>query len=298
MSEENLPAKEIAKVTNNFINKVSKAIGAVYEPFHLTRMAKAEAKAKTIRVQGDVEVTDIQLRAERRWLHEEMRNQENIEEITRKAIPDLRPDARPEAIDDDWMTAFFDYAKKVSDDQMQSLWAKILAGQANAPGSFKKRVLQSVALLEKEDAELFTSLCRFCVNIEGLTPIIFSLGDETPYSKEKLDFEAFSHLDTVGLVQFNSFTGFVRQGLPRQFIIGYGEQRYSVQLPDNKKDMPIGLVLLTDVGRQLAPLSNPKVVPGFDDYFTVEWKREGIAVIAEHGLTSHVIAPEREGGAS
>jgi hypothetical protein len=36
-----------------------------------------------------------------------------------------------------------------------------LAGEANRPGSFSKRTLSTVSDLDKRDAEVFTTLCRF-----------------------------------------------------------------------------------------------------------------------------------------
>ena len=195
MSDENLPAKEIARVANNFLNKVSKSVGVLYEPIHVTRMAKAEARAKVIRAKGEVEATDVHLRAEQRRMHEEVRYQENIEAVARKAIPDLRPDAKPEGMTDDWMTAFFDHAKKISDEQVQSLWAKILAGEANAPGSFTKRVLQAVSLLEKHEAEWFITVCRFTIHLTRPTALILDHNEGTPYADAGLSFNRLTQLD-------------------------------------------------------------------------------------------------------
>ena len=104
---------------------------------------------------------------------------------------------------------------------MQTLWAKILAGQANAPGAFRKGVLQTVSLLEKEDANLFVKLCQFEFDIDGFTPVIFDAQGEI-YNRHGITFDTISHLDDIGLITFNSMAAFSRIGMPDTFQINYG----------------------------------------------------------------------------
>ena len=44
---------------------------------------------------------------------------------------------------------------------MQILWARVLAGEANAPGTYSKRTVNLLSDFDKSDAELFTKLCGF-----------------------------------------------------------------------------------------------------------------------------------------
>lgn len=278
-SDDQLPStgELAAKAANNLINKLAKGGWLAYEPTHVKRMAKAQAKALTILAKAETEVTDIQRRAAQRWLREEERHQENIEAVVKGALPDLSEKAAPETLDDEWLSGFFDYAKKVSDAEMRTLWSRVLAGEANTPGSFKKRVLQAVSLLEREDADLFVSLCRFGLRIVRFTPVVFD-SDHQVYRQFKINFNTLTHLDAVGLVSFNNVSGFVRKGLPDQFTISYGHQAYKVGLPENKT-LPIGTVRLTDVGSQLATLCNPEVVPEFEQYFLEEWQAKGCNIV-------------------
>ena len=267
--------KEIAKVTD-LINKVSKALGATYEPTHAKRI-EVDPAARIIAAKAEIDLTDLQRRAVARWLHLEERYQDNLEAIAAAAIPYLRADSKPEAIDDDWLANFFDHAKKVSDKDMQTLWAKILAGQINGPGAFRKSVLQTVSLLEKEDANLFVKLCQFEFDIDGFTPVIFDTQGEI-YNKRGITFDAMSHLDDIGLITFNSLASFSRIGMPEKFAITYGSDKYSVVMPEGVKDFAFGHVMLTSAGRQLAPLSNTPAIPDFPDYAIACWKARGISV--------------------
>lgn len=140
-------------------------------------------------------------------VHEEGQKQENIENITAKAVPKLEPDAKPENIEKDWLTNFFDRSRLTSDEEMQSLWANILAGEANAPRSFAKRTVELVGTLDKRDAELFTNFCTFCWMVDDLMPMVFDYTDKV-YNNKMTNFIGLSHLDSIGLIRFDSLAGF------------------------------------------------------------------------------------------
>ena len=96
-----------------------------------------------------------------RMLAEEAKKQDNIESITEKAIPQLTSSSTPQDMDNDWIMNFFDKCRVVSDDDMQLLWARILSNEANSPGTYSKRTVNSLGSLDKSDAQLFIKLCGF-----------------------------------------------------------------------------------------------------------------------------------------
>lgn len=120
----------------------------------------------------------MQQRALGRFLAEEARKQANIEEITQKALPDLKEGSRPQDVEDDWIKNFFDKCRLISDDEMQSLWAKILAGEANAPGKYTKRTVNFLSSIDKSDAMLFTELCGFGWFLGNVIPLIYQIQDD------------------------------------------------------------------------------------------------------------------------
>ena len=61
--------------------------------------------------------------------------------------------------DFDWFVRFFEAAGNVSDDTMQNLWAKILAGEIAQPSTFSLKTIDVVRNLIKKDAELFIKIC-------------------------------------------------------------------------------------------------------------------------------------------
>lgn len=211
---------ELSKPANTLIEKVSSAIGGIFEPWQIKRVAKAEAEAGLIKAKSEIEITDLHRRAMHRFVEEEANRQENMEEITRKSIPHLAEESNPEKMEDDWVTNFFDKSRIVSDEEMQGIWAQVLAGEANAPGSFSKRTVNLLGDLDKRDAELFNTLCRFGWMFGNFTPLVFDT-QEKIYDDLGINFGSLSHLDSLGLIQFNGVSGFNRQRLPKNFVVFY-----------------------------------------------------------------------------
>ena len=203
-------AKALATPANTLIEKISNAIGAVFEPHQIVRLAKAESKAAIIKANTQIELTDIQRRAMHRMLEEETRKQINIENVTKNALPYVQENAEPDKISNDWVINFFEKSQNTTDEEMQNLWSKLLAGEANTPGKFSKRTVNLLADLDKKDAELFTSLCSFTWNLGGISaPMIFYPEIENIMYKEKgLNFSNLTHLETLGLVSFNNLAEF------------------------------------------------------------------------------------------
>lgn len=264
---------KLSKPADTLIKKVSGAIGGVFEPWQIKRVAKAEAEASLIKAKSEIEITDLHHRAMHRFVEEEANRQENMEQITKKALPKLEEKSDPSQMDDDWVTNFFDKSRIVSDTEMQDLWASVLAGESNSPGTYSKRTVNFLGDLDKKDAELFVALCSFGWNFSGFTPLIFDA--QAPiYNDNGINFSTLSHLDSIGLIQFGNLSGFIRQGLPKTLSVSYCGQLLPLVM-ENEKDnqLTIGKVLLTQVGRELASVCQAQGVDGFVEYVKEQWEK-------------------------
>ncbi|MDO8682256.1 MAG: DUF2806 domain-containing protein, partial [Armatimonadota bacterium] len=143
---------ELSKPATVLIEKIAGAVGGIFEPCQIVRVAKAEAEAEIIKAETQIKITDLQRRALNRFVAEEAKKQDNMEQITQKAISQLANSSTPQNIEDDWIINFFDKCRIVSDEEMQSLWAKVLAGEANAPGTYSKRTVNLLSSLDTNDA--------------------------------------------------------------------------------------------------------------------------------------------------
>ncbi len=177
-----------------------------------------------------------------RVLHEETRSQQNIEDITRLARPDVREGAKPDDVEADWLVRFFDRARITSDVEMQTLWARVLADEANAPGAFSRRTVDLVATLEKSEARCFSDFCSFCWVMDQLTPLIFrdDLYQTTLYRDAGIRFGSIMYLD-----------------------------------------MQTGSVVLTTAGNELAPISGATENREFFDFVCDTWRESGIGVTTD-----------------
>jgi hypothetical protein len=267
---------ELSKPATVLIEKISDAIGGIFKPYQIVRVAKAEAEAEKIRTDSKIVVEDIHRRAMRRFLEEEAKKQKNIEEITQKALPNLDDDAKSEKVENDWISNFFDKCRLISDSEMQILWSRVLSGEANSPGSYSKRTVNFLSSLDKNDAGLFTKLCKFGWMIDEFTPLIYDVRNNI-YNKHKINFGTLSHLESIGLIKFNDFGGYRSIGLSKKVVIlYYGRQILLEFEKESGNELNIGKVFLTKIGQELAPICGSSPDQDFYEYICEKWKKEGL----------------------
>lgn len=279
MTNELKPIASLSKPANTLVEKVSDAVGEIARPWQIKRVAKAEADAKKTQALADVEVTEIEQRGLIRLAREQGQQQENIEQITYNALPHLSENANPESIEDDWLVHFFDRSRIVSDEEMQTLWSKILAGEANDPGAFSKRTVDLVASLDKTDAQMFTRLGTFVWKIsDGFSPIIFDHSHKV-FAASDIKFFHLSHLDDIGLVDFDPVVGFHFNRSGRFMSVSYHGREIVIDFQKVEgSQLKIGTALLTQIGKQLTPLCGANPSEGYFSFVLSEWLSKGIAV--------------------
>ena len=252
---------KLSKPANTLIEKVSGAVGMLYEPTHIRRIAKAEADAALIAANPGVGTSSLRRRAFRRWIAQEERQQTNMESVLEKTIPKLATGAAPDAVEDDWIVAFFEKARMVPDEQIQELWSRILAGQANAPGSFSRQTVNILADLDRRSAFLFRQLCRFCVRIHAdIVPFVHLGPHSDVYLPHGIDDRSLRTLASLNLVHFASdVIGLNAHFEPRTRVI-YHDEYFILE---SATRLSIGSVLLSRTGEELYPVSRPIPIPGF-----------------------------------
>ena len=159
---------------------------------------------------------------------------------------------------------------------MQLLWSRVLAGEANVPGTFAKRTVNLLADLDKVDAELFTNLCGFVWQIEDFVPLMFNIQGEL-YNRRGINFSSLAHLESLGLIKFEAIPGFVRRDLPKIVAAIYHGKPTNLTFPYEGKNMlSVGNVLLTRAGQQLAPVCGSTPGEGFYEFVYDRWASESL----------------------
>ena len=65
-----------------------------------------------------------------------MKEFKNCTEVVRKARQFVEEGAKPQEVEEDWFAFFFDKVRLVSDEGLQNIWGKVLAGEVSSPGKF------------------------------------------------------------------------------------------------------------------------------------------------------------------
>jgi len=276
---------ELSKPATILVEKTSDAVGGIFKPYQIIRVAKAEAQADRVRAENQIEISDLHRRAFHRFLNEEAIKQNNIEQITEKALPLLNEDSHPKEIDNDWIVSFFDRCRLISNEEMQTLWSRVLAGEANSPGRFSKRTLSFLTGLDKQEAEAFTLLCRFLWDIGVAVPLIYfgapNYAFNEIYQTNGINDQVLKDLESLGLIQLTD--GAFVQPFPKAPVSYYGRRILlnAANDNDNLLRLPIGRAQFTRVGAELAPISGAHSIEGFYELMRDHWKSATWMTVSE-----------------
>lgn len=219
---------EIAKVLVEpgikLIETLARGCGIIYEPTRKKRLAAASAAeiatiAGAIRENidlpisymkdgiqiGSIDIEELAERATKRMLLQEMRKQQNIEAVVDKAYEELQQEqsVTNEPVDDDWIVRFFNCVEDVSNERLQEIWARILAGEIKKPRSSSLRTLDLLKNLSLDEALLFeqASACVLESGAEKYIPV------ETSLLKEQgISFRDLFTLSDAGLINLSEMT--------------------------------------------------------------------------------------------
>lgn len=255
------------------IDHVALALGGYYRPKQIIKVAEAEAKAALIKATNDAEIENIEHRAMFRHESEQVMHQAHMEAIANKAQLLLQDKADPAGIDPDWTRSFFDKARLVGDTDMQNIWARILAGEANNPGAFSRRTLSIVSDLTKTDAEIFVKVCSLSVQFHDCPRPIFPEAATAPANKI-CSFEEREHLASLGLINHSWTASFMELDKIQDVKVDYFGR---IIVARRKKGgalgykIPFGIVAFTAFGIELARICNAKPIPNHFEEILQFW---------------------------
>ena len=165
--------------------------------------------------------------------------------------------------DFDWFIRFYEAVGNISNNEMQEIWAKILAGEINNPHSFSLKTIDALKNIGKEEAELFATICRSC--------FVFGDGLFLPYyevymKRKNITYSMIMYLSELGLI-YNDGTLVKKILVPKEGMAVMLNGNYLLTAKaeeENEKELLIKQFPLTVVGRELATLING--MPDYDDF--------------------------------
>ena len=198
----------------------------------------------------------------------------NMVKIVNKARAKMgQESSAPLGVDSGWLLDFLEKSKTVSDDEMQGLWANILAGEVNNPGGFSIRTLNALKSIDKKEAEYFTRVCNFIVRIDkedsffDFVPMILHQNDEI-YAQHGIHLNILNHIQNdLGLIKLgnqilHSFQNYKIFAEPIEGLsITYHGKKLKLKVPkgeyrykDGKARVNLGIAKLTKVGFELCQI--------------------------------------------
>lgn len=181
------------------IDGIASGVGRIYEdvmgPPLLKRRSKAELDVALRAIASlpnrENLLMDVGGRATLRIQRDAAIRQHNRENIVVEAIQiaseefptNSLEDSRGQEIDESWLRAFWDTSETVSDEQLQSMWGRILVRKSLLPSELNIRVLQRMALLSSVEVQDILKLAEFATRFISPDPdfpncygVISSLG--------------------------------------------------------------------------------------------------------------------------
>ncbi len=160
-----------------------------------------------------------------------------------------------EPIEEDWTNRFFRIVEDISNEEMQALWGKILAGEIKQPRTYSLRTLERIRNLTKDEAEIFTKIANFAIK-SGKENYLLN-GDKSILNKKfKIKFEDLEKLIDAGLVQSdNEINIFLTPKLDNSAsVFTSGSIVFMVYLKANTSQINIPVNKFTSTGNELLKL--------------------------------------------
>lgn len=208
---------------------------------------------------NDVLNPNIQDRTNNRLDFQQNKKQLNIETVTAYAAEELKneKEVTDEPVDEDWTTRFFNIAEDISNEEMQALWGRILAGEIKKPKSYSLRTLEFLKNLSKEEAECFMKFCEARV-VSTDKHFIYNQDNGKLLEDEfGITFGDRLLMTELGLIASENNLEFsFRPTLQNKvtLILNYGNKGIVLYRGENVPKQPIKVLLFTKIGIELSRL--------------------------------------------
>ncbi|XLX41720.1 DUF2806 domain-containing protein [Ectopseudomonas mendocina] len=167
-------------------------------------------------------------------------------------------EATDKEIEKDWLYAWRGHAEKVSSEELQSLWGRVLAGEVKQPGTFSLRTMDFIKNLTKSEAELIEKVGQFVIS-----DAIFRKLD-TSFKEKGIVYSDLLFLQSIGLITGVESSGlsFTLRSASEESYINYilsEEKLIILEDPDPNKVVRIEAYSVTALGKEIFKLAGAKV---------------------------------------
>lgn len=262
-------AEKIANLSGKAITGASSVLNWFAKP-------KEEARSELIKLLEKADLPPDEMIALVYNSRKIVREYANSRTILEQAKEHFKNRIDDHAVDDDWLHFFFDKAQKVSSKGMQFIWAQLLAGEFNKPGSISRKLMHIISIMDANSAISFKTFSYYIFERQTMT--VASYGTEAALIPNGFYTNAFDFLLTVekwlceagyadykDLAQNLTMTtgelnslenlGLIQKvndsscGIPLRYSLP--ENKMALFTPQDNSEFPLGQYSLTSEGQQL-----------------------------------------------
>lgn len=223
------------------------------------------------------------IRIQERLLLRETKRQQNLDYINYIAGEQLSNEksVSEEPLEDDWINRFFNIAEDISNEEMQGLWGRILAGEIKQPKSFSLRTLELLKNLSKDEAQVFTRFANLKISGGDKNFIYNEDGGKFLENKFGIKFTDRLLLTELGLIASENN---LQLSLPetgnhkRTTVYNYGSKTIVINSNENTPKQAIKILVLTKCGVELSKLIQQNIDTDYLHEFCKGFKHENVNV--------------------
>lgn len=281
--------KKLAEARAEEMKVISKAVkenflltgGIEYNENKIAITSPKELKDETTST-FDLTNPSLEERTQSRVNFKEARKQLNLENVIASAAGELinEEPVNNEPIDENWKTRFFNIAEDVSNEDMQALWGKILAGEIKKPKSYSLRTLELLKNLSKEEAECFIKFGQFAIKSNGAAFLINFKGEKLLEEKYKLYFKERLLLEELGLLTANDleFTLPESKDVATDIVFILSDICVIVKKEPNLPKQKIPVLAFTKIGEELLQLIETKTELDYIQLLASKIRRDKLSI--------------------
>ena len=224
------------------------------------------------------EITDILLE-KRELTYSEYLRSKNFVEIAKKADAYYDKLENKENVNNgnyefDWFLRFYDCASAISNEDMQNIWAGILAQEINKAGTFSYKTLDVLHNLQKKDAELFAKICKYCLcsNVGWFLP-----ENREYWEKCGIGYGEIMKLYEFGLIYKDPFIYLgveFKDNENENIVITRTHELSILKTSDSKETLNIYVLPLTNAGIELYQVLNVDTNPEALSWFAMTLEQD------------------------
>lgn len=243
------------------------------ESYTAIKQAETDIQVQLLKLKGEAEVANYVLAKETRKIN-------NTKSVIEKATSHFMEGEKvsDEPVNTDWTNRFFSIVEDISDETLQDIWGRILAGEVKQPNSFSLRTLDLLRNVTKEEAELFVKASKFYIEKDYICTEDFALSLHETLLLEETGFINSEELTRTWTVEQNNKSNVIIDRNVLFILHNNSDKQIKCRLSIKK---------LSKSGIEILSLVNRPDRTDFYNSLARFFKSEGVSHIFKHEIVEY-----------